>query len=136
MSSPAEDFVTILTDSTVAVGSLAASSGWSVHLSCLPDDGQTPDTCIACYDKGGVDPEPHDILRPSVQVLVRGDVFGYRAAWTKAAEIRDALHERVNETWNGTRYIQIMCRGDIIDMGYDEKNRPMLSVNFEVQRTS
>jgi len=139
MNPPSEDIKDILISSAVGVADgFAVSSGWAVHVSTIPDDTNTPDTCIGIFDSPGLDPDDSfdgSIDQPSVQIRVRGAVFGYKAAWTKAKAIASALHQRVNETWNGTKYVQIMQKGDVMFVAYDEKNRPLLSLNFDIKRS-
>ena len=136
MQSPAVDMADILESSAIGAGDIGASSGWSIHVSTIPDDSNTPDTVIGLFDYGGGQPiANYTYDYPSVQVRVRGAKAGYQAAWTKANEIKEALHGLANETWNGTRYIQILCTSDVMFVGYDENHRPILTVNFEIHRT-
>jgi len=128
MNPPSEDIVEILEQSSVGIGTFATD----LFLHQMPD---TPDACISVHDTGGFDPEPHDYNKPTVQVRVRGDKMGYLDAWNQAEDIKDALHELTNETFGGTRYIQIMMQGDILDIGDDEKGRPVLTLNFLVHRS-
>jgi len=140
MNPASEDIKDILIDSSVGVADgFAVSSGWSVYISTIPDDANTPDTCIGIFDTGGADPDNYlggYIDRPSVQVRIRGAKFGYQAAWDKAKEVVDALHRRAGETWNGTRYVQILLRGGILFVGYDDLNRPIISLNFDIMRST
>jgi hypothetical protein len=137
MNPVSEDIVEMMVDSTMAVGDFAATSGWSIHLAEMPDNINSPDTCIVVLDTGGSAPDPDPgkgIGNPTFQVLVRGSKMGYQAAWDKAREIVVGLHGRANETWNGTRYLQIMVVSDILSLGYDESRRPLLSINFSAMR--
>jgi hypothetical protein len=139
MNPVSEDIKDMLIDSTLAVGEFAATTGWSIYISQMPDDDRTPDTCIAVLDSGGSAPDPDpekDIGNPTVQILIRGSRMGYQAAWDKARAIFAGLHGRANETWNDSRYIQIFASSDIISLGYDERQRPLLSLNFAVMRTA
>jgi hypothetical protein len=138
MNSVEEDIKDMLIDSSIAAGTFAATTGWSIHVTDMPDDDNTPDTCIAILGTGGPSPDPDpgkNIGNPTFQILVRGARMGYQAAWDKAWEIFDALHGKHNETWNGTRYIYIFAMSDITPLGYDSKRRPTLSMNFSTMRT-
>lgn len=138
MNPVCEDIKDMMVDSNLAIGDFAATTGWSIHLTDMPDDDNTPDTCILVLDTGGDAPDPDsskNIGNPTFQVLVRGTKMGYQDTWDKAKEILDGLHGKHNETWNNTRYIHIFAKSDILPLGYDENRRPMFSINFSVMRT-
>ena len=137
MNALCEDVKDMLEDSGIGVGTFKASTGWSIHMTEMPDDSNTPDTCIVVLDTGGSppDPDPDKGLRnPTFQVIVRGARMGYSAARTKADDVLIGLHGKAGEVWNGTRYIQIFAQSDILPLGYDEKRRPLFSMNFSVMR--
>lgn len=139
MNPVCEDVKDMMISSDLDIGEFAATSGWSIHLTRMPDDDNTPDTCIAVLDTGGSPPDPDpekDIGKPTFQVLIRGSRMGYQAAWDKAREILVGLHGIHGETWNGARYIQIFAVSDILSLGYDGSQRPLLSLNFAVLRTA
>lgn len=137
MNPPSEDLKAILESSAVNAGTYAATSGWSIHIGGMPDGTGIPDTVIAIKDSGGYRPASNYVLqKPAVQIMIRGAKGGYEAAWAKAEEIRDALHARTNETWGSTRYIQILCSSEIMGLGDDDNNRPLISLNFEIERTA
>lgn len=138
MNPVCEDVKDMLVDSSIGAGTFAATTGWSIHMTELPDDDNTPDTCIAILDTGGIGPDPDpnkNIGNPTFQVIVRGARMGYQVAWDKARAIFVGLHGVANQTWNGTRYIQLFAESDILPLGYDEKKRPLFSMNFSVMRT-
>jgi hypothetical protein len=138
MNPVCEDIKDMLEDSSIGAGTFKATTGWSIHLTEMPDDGNTPDTCIAVLDTGGPRPDPDpdkNIGNPTFQILVRGARMGYQDAWDKAYEILQSLHGKHGEDWNSTRYIQIFATSDILRLGYDESRRPLLSINFSVMRT-
>lgn len=132
MNPPSEDIKDILVDQSI--GTFKATTGWSIQISKMPD---SPDTCVGVFDQPGLEPETkfrYD--RPGVQVLIRGAKMGYVAAYAKAEDVKEALHGRDNEAWNGTRYLQILAESDPIPMGYDDNNRPLFSVNFLIHRVT
>lgn len=93
-----------------------------------------PDKTVTMYDTGGQTPNPKWAVDfPTIQALVTGAPNGYGDAWTKAREVRDALlgKESFNVT-GGDRWVSITCPGDVGFIGYDDKQRPMLSVNFRI----
>ena len=69
---------------------------------------------------------------PSVQVRVRN--IDYRTGWDLAEDIKNYLHARGGETWNGTYYSIITCSSGLNMLGYDENDRVLITVNFEIQR--
>lgn len=100
------------------------------------EEPASPDACVTVRDTGGSDPEARfDYRRPTVQVRIRGARGDYLDAYSKAMDVRDALHGVNNETWNGTRYILILQMGDVLDAGNDDSGRPILTVNFRIHRT-
>lgn len=128
MNSTAQDIKDIL----VADG--IGTFGTDLFVSLEPS---SPDACVTVFDSGGFDSEANYVYdRPTVMVRIRGDVFGYQAAWTKAESVKNSLHGLTNETHNGTRYVGIWCVGDIGFLEYDGENRPIFSVNFRVHRTA
>lgn len=130
MNPCSEDVKDMLESSAVGAGTY----GTDLFISLMPP---TPNACLAVFDTGGYDPQAgYDYERPTVQVRIRGEVFGYQAAWDKAKEVSTALHGLYNETWNGARYVGIWQQGDIIFMGYDDNNRPLLSLNFRIHRAA
>ena len=132
MNPPSEDIKDILIDSSVALGEFAATSGWSINISKMPD---SPDTCIGIYDQPGLASEPKITYdRPGLQIIVRGAKNAYLAGYSKAKDIMRALHGRNNESWNDTRYLQILAESDIIQMGRDDNDRPLFSINFLIHR--
>jgi hypothetical protein len=136
MNSPSEDVKDILVDSSFGAGSFAATTGWAIFVSDMPDDENTPDTCIGIFDTSGNPPNPNfSYERPSIQVRVRGAKAGYQDAYDKAKDIMDGLNGKTNEEWNSTRYIQITSSSDILWLGYDEKRRPLFTMNFNIHRT-
>ena len=134
MNPVSEDIKDFITASDIGAGEFAATSGWSVSISEM---SESPDTCILISDTGSwKGPDPRNaIYFPSFQILIRGAKGDYLLAYAKAEEVRDALHTVNNETVNNARYIQILCSADILYTGRDGEQRPLFSINFEVQRT-
>ena len=110
---------------------LALTFGTNLFLSSLPD---MPHNAVCLYDTGGLPQLQYALERPNVQVRVRDTDYltGYRLI----RDIKYYLHqERNGETWNGTRYIQIETRSDILYIGQDEKNRHSWTLNFSIWRS-
>jgi len=112
-----------------SVGTFGATTGWGIFISREPDTDQ--DTVITIYNTGGEDPNPRYLLDfPSVQVRVRGDRGGYQAAHTKAVDIRDALLGLPSQLLNGDQWVAVNEIGSINQLGYDENDRPLFTLNY------
>lgn len=70
--------------------------------------------------------------RPSVQIIVRNK--DYNTGMQLAQDIKDSLHGRKQETWNGTLYTVITCLGAPALLGWDENDVVQFSINFNLQR--
>ena len=132
MSSPAEDVRTYLATALAPpVTTPPTVDPWGYYASREPE---TPDLALTVYDTGGMDPNAKwSIDHPTVQVRVRGAVDGYAAAWTKALAVKTALLGIAPGTITG--YQGCWQRGDIFSGGYDDLNRPWITLNFEFLRT-
>lgn len=119
--------------STAGVGTIGANSGWSISVSREP---LKPDTCITIFDRPSfLEPDPKWLLEhPNFQVRIRGSENNYLSATTKAQEIKDLLLGIQPQLRNGTKYRGIWQVSDIIPLGYDEQNRPILTMNFRCLR--
>ena len=128
MNSPAVDIAGIL--ATAGVGTISTDL-------FVSEQPKTPDECVTVFDTGGFPPESNYVYRkPTVNVRVRGKRGGYRNAYAVAKSIVDALHDKTNEDIDSAnRIIAIWCMGDIIALGKDDDERPLLSVNFRIHRT-
>lgn len=92
-----------------------------------------PDKTITMYDTGGQTPNPKwAVDYPTIQALITGAPNDYGAAWTKAREVRDALLGKDSFNAGSDRWVSITCPGDVGFIGYDDSQRPMLSVNFRI----
>lgn len=131
MTNPAsEDIAQILVGA--GVGTVGGASGWRVSIS---REATAPDTCVTVYDNGGSTPHPNWSLDElDIQVQVRGDREGYRAAYDKVLEVRDVLLGRPTENVNTTQYVGIIMRGDFNFIQYDDNERPVFTLNFIVWR--
>ena len=127
MNPPSQDISDIL------VGAGVGTFGTDLFISKEPD---SPDACVTIFDTGGFDPVANYVYDfPTVQIRIRGGKMEYQTAFAKAQDVKDTLHGLSGETWNSTKYVGIWAQGDIIFVGYDESNRPVLTVNFRVHRT-
>jgi hypothetical protein len=133
MNSPATDTAAIL----AGVGALSLRAGTNLFVSTLPDTGDTLTVCL--YDTGGYDAvdaiDKASVARPTIQILVRGSKAGYQAAYAKAAAIDTQLHLKTETTQGGTRYLAFYRVGDINSIGQDDNGRPLLTINYRIDRT-
>jgi len=105
--------------------------GTDLFIASLPD---SPNVCTVITDTGGNDQGQYGYEYPRIQIIHRNT--DYITGYDFMRDIKYYLHlERNNETWNGTRYIQIAVRSDILFLGIDDKNRYQFSLNFQVQRS-
>lgn len=96
-------------------------------------DPTEPDNVVGIFDTSGWAPDvKHNYENPTVQVLVRNR--SYVTGWTVAHDIMQFLHNKHEETWNGTRYLAIFAQSDVLFIGRDEHDRFMFSVNFRCTR--
>ena len=109
--------------------------GTNIWLSrMLPD----PDVSIAVYEYAGRPPVETmsaglAIEQPSLQVVVRAGRDDYPTARDLAEDIRQSLCLVTDQTLSGLRVLRIMPRSSVNPIGLDDKDRPMLSVDYEVQ---
>jgi hypothetical protein len=92
-----------------------------------------PNTVITIYDTGGSAPNPKWTLDfPSLQVRVRGAKGGYVAAYEKINRIKDELLGLTPQVIAGDSWRSVTVQGDIISLGYDNEERPLLVLNVEL----
>lgn len=96
----------------------------------------TIDKCTTVIDTPGLNPELNYVYeRVGIQILQRGKKFGYTNAYDTLHAIKTYLHGKNDLTLSGTRYILIFVTSDILSLGSDDNNRPLLSCNFRIHRT-
>ena len=129
---------TDIKDILEAESSLGLSFGDDLVIGLLPT---SPDSCVAIMPTSGPGPDltfntDEKYMYPSVQIQVRKNASG--TGFTDAEDlmysIKDLLHGRANETWNGSRYIVVVCTTEPAVLKYDENNRVIFFANFEMQR--
>lgn len=132
MNSPADDIRKILENSPSDSG-FSLTFRTNLFVSQMPE---SPNRCVAIYDSGGYHPTPNYVYDyPTIQIMVRGNKFGYVDAYNLSESIKRYLHGKQNVIIDLTRYILILAQGDIISLGQDDNNRPILSCNFLIHRT-
>lgn len=107
-----------------------ATSGWQIEIGISP---ATPDRVIQIVDTQGIGlpPNPKWLLDfPTCQVMVRGTVSGYVAAWTEARAVKDLLLGVDSQDVLGDRLVAVNMNGDLGFIGRDDKERPLFAMNF------
>ena len=130
MNPTSEDIKDHFESSDVGLGTFVVD----MFIGIMPE---TPDTCICLIDSSGFKPEArYNWERPGLQILVRDKIGNYKQCFTKIKDAVTALHGITNLTINNHIYKCIVAAHEPLFIGLDQNNRPMFSVNFEVQRTS
>lgn len=128
MTAPSKGVADILV--AAGIGEFGAETDWNIRIGRSKD---RPDRHITLYDGPGQPPEPGlDINRPSVQISVRGGQNDYVVAYEKCEAIRDALLGYPTETINGDVWASVTMLGDIMCVGFDEKERPWFTINIQI----
>lgn len=115
----------------------AEESGWLVFKENLfiEREPSTPNNCATIFDTGGRPPQlnlkDQGLEFPSIQIRVRDQT--YQNGWIRIEKIKNALHGRANEVWNGTLY-SISCANGPFFLDWDELGRVRFVVNFDIQR--
>ena len=125
-----------LADELETAAVVGGSTGWDIHLGILPEN---EDLAVAIFEESATPPPETDSLAanqydfPRFEIFIRGAVYGYAAAQTKAQEVFDALHDATITDW-----AYIYASGTVSLRGYDQKQRPALQVNFHamIKRTA
>lgn len=108
--------------------------GTSIFLGRMPD---TPDACVCVYESAGSLPEMTfgaagiAIDRPIIQIICRAGRDDYPTARDKATSIRNKLSPLVNTTLSGIKVMRLEPTGSVNPIGPDEKDRPLVSMNFQ-----
>jgi hypothetical protein len=130
MNAQSEDIKDILE----AESSLGLTFATDLFIGKEPD---SPDDTVTIFDTMGFpDDMTYDATeiyeRPSIQIRVRSN--DYMTGMALAKDIKDSLHGRGNETWNGTLYAVIRSVGGPALMDWDVSDRARFIINFNLQR--
>lgn len=103
----------------------------------IGQEPNTPDDTVTIFDTVGFPDQltldaTEKYEYPSVQIRVRNN--DYIAGWNLINEIRDSLHGRGQETWNGTLYTVIIAMGGPALLDWDDSSRARFIINFNLQR--
>lgn len=134
MNPPSEDIKDILLESDAG---LDLTYGTNLFVNHEPDRVGIQNEVITIYDTGGAEPDTQHVYEyPTIMIRGRGDIRNYSSIYTLLESIKNELHGTANKTINSARYIGIWLSSDIFFVGYDERSRPILTINFRIQRTN
>lgn len=123
MTSPA-----LMLSGLVPSSVVGGATNWTLKVGKLVS---TPDQLVVFYDTGGQNPNPRWLVDFShVMVQVRGAASDYGAAYSKIRDVRDCLLGLDSQDVGTNRLVSITCLGDISFLKYDDKERPLFSLNF------
>lgn len=128
MTSPAERIYNIMLANNIFQG------GWTGYVGMLGQNNNS----IAAINTGGRSPEVLVAIDyPTVQILGRGAKSGnsYAVLRSKMEEVKLLLHAINENPAKATAFpelVSCLVRGDITDMGVDDAQRPMMSLNFNL----
>jgi hypothetical protein len=128
MNTPAED----IKDMLLAESSFDLTLGTNLFVGHEPPN---PDNVVIIFDRyGGPSPVTLDgqvYEYTSGQIMVRNR--DYQVAQSLVGEIKEALHGRANETWNGSFYTLILCSVPSM-LDWDDGQRVRFIINLNLQR--
>jgi len=118
----------------LVAGSLGLTFGSNLFVGREPE---LPNDCVTIFDTPGFRPEmyfsnEYRYFYPSIQIRVKNTA--YLDAWGMINDIKLLLHNRGQETWNGTLYSLIACSIEPALLDWDENNRARFVTTFDIQR--
>jgi len=104
--------------------------GTTLFVGKLP---RKPDAAVSVMQSGGKAANPKWLLdRPSMQVMVRGNKNDYPGTYSKAVAVKNALLGFPSQVINSDRWVQVNMLGDIMNLGFDEEDRALFTLNWEL----
>ena len=128
-----EELAQYLEDQGVGVYSPGDGETRDIFISHRPD---TPSACSVLYEAPG---RPRSFLGytfPELHVEVRGASYDYSGPRAVIESIITALHGIMNQDIGDTRYQVIQARQEPFPLPMDDSHRPVLAVNFRVEKDS
>jgi len=96
----------------------------------------SPNNCATLFDTPGrgqaLGTHDFDYFYPSIQVRVRDE--NYLDGWDRINQIRETLHHRPREVWNGSQYEMVACVIEPALLDWDENDRARFVTTFNLQR--
>jgi hypothetical protein len=107
--------------------------GTNLFLSLLPE---TPDTCMAAFEAGGVGPlltfGATSVTQPELQIMVRNP--SYEAGRSDSQELFEIFVDLAGVTVNDKTYLRISPVAMPALIQRDQNGRSIFSMNFSVTR--
>lgn len=103
----------------------------------IGQEPSTPNDTVTIFDTPGFPPDSFyentiRYFRPSIQIRVRN--VSYLDGWEIIDDIKLLLHDRAQETWNGTLYSAIKCSIEPALLDWDTNHRARFVTTFNIQR--
>jgi hypothetical protein len=128
MNAPSDDIKDML-----VAGGLGLTFATNLFIGKEPS---LPRNCVTIFDTYGFPPDlglkDQGYERPSIQIRVRN--ISYKNGWALTQNIKDSLHGRSHQTWNGTLYSVIYCSSGPALLDWDENGNARFIINFNLQR--
>jgi len=135
MNAPSYDIVQILEESGESSGFVDLVYKTNLFIGSEPSQ---PINSVTIYDTPGFSPSlgltSKGYEYPSIQIRVRNT--SYTTGWNLINSIKDALHGKHQETWNGTLYTLITCSSGPALLDRDDNGLCRLVCTFNLQRRS
>jgi SH3-like domain-containing protein len=129
VKSPAHDTALFLS-ALPEFGSFAGSQPWAVYVDREPLE---PSDVVTVYNTGGLpDAIINDVEEPSIQVRVRS--ADGNGAWQKAMAAVSALQSALSVPVEGGQVVQWVALGGPLQIGRDDADRALFTVNFRMMR--
>jgi hypothetical protein len=129
MNATSED----IKDMLVADSSLALTFATDLFIGKEPTK---PNNCVTIFDEQSFGPDlglvTQGYERPSIQIRVRN--LDYYTGFALINDIKDSLHGRSHQEWNGTLYTVIYCSSGPALLDWDDNSRARFIINFNIQR--
>lgn len=118
--------------------SLALTFGTDLFVGREPTSRDAQDNVVTIIDTPGGPihltntKENSDYQYPTVQIRIRNNDLV--TGWELAEDIVASLHGRAGETYDGVYYSLVRCTSGPAALMWDENERVVLVINFEIQR--
>lgn len=133
MKATSFDIVQLLNLSLITLDNL--TTGINLFYSRMPS---TPQDCVTVYDNSGPSPMLQYVKSRSnyfyENISIRARDTNYSLAMVQMQTLLTYLHGRSQDVINGTYYALIKAINTPHLLHHDENDRPVLIMNFEVQR--
>ena len=134
MNAPSIDIMTMIEASGDSSGITGMTFAQDLFVAREP---AKPDNCVTIFDTPGFPPwlglaGETGYEYPTIQIRVRNKDF--RVGWNLMESIKNSLHGRHGETWNGTLYTYIACSNGPALLDWDDNGNVRIVLNLNLQR--